>query len=92
MSYTTKKSAAVIPLTADVTDDLIGTEAVTGTPTVSIEPSGELTAGAVTISNNIAAADFSAGVVGDSYRVIFEFITDAVPARKYELCQTVKVY
>lgn len=89
MSYDIKKDAAVIQLTADVTDDLIGTEVVTGTPTVAIEPSGELTAGVVTLSSNIASANFSGGVAGESYKVQFEFITDA--ARKYELCQTVKV-
>ncbi len=91
MSYEIKKAAAVIQLTADVTNDLIGDEAVTGTPTVSIEPSGSLTSGAVTYSAaaKIAVADFSAGIAGESYLVQFEFVTDA--SRTYRKCQTVKV-
>lgn len=91
MSYQTKKAPAVIQLTADVTKDLIGSEVVTGLPTVSIEPSGDLTAGIVifSVSTKIAVADFSAGTAGESYLVQFEFITDA--ARTYRKCQTVKV-
>lgn len=89
MSYEIKRSAAVIELTADVSDDLIGTEAVTGTPTVSIEPSGDLTAGAVTFSNNIASADFSAGVARESYRIQFIFVTN--DNHTYKRTQTVKV-
>jgi hypothetical protein len=91
MSYQIKKTSAVIQLTADVTDDLIGSEVITGTPTVSIEPSGSLTAGVVTLSSTakIAFADFSAGIAGESYQVQFEFVTDV--SRIYRKCQTVKV-
>lgn len=89
MSYKIKKISAVIELTADVSGDLIGAEVVQGTPTVSIEPSGQLTAGAVNITGNIASADFSGGIAGDSYLIIFKFTTDA--SRQYDLCQTMKV-
>ena len=91
MSYTTKKALAVIQLTANVTNDLIGSEVVTGIPTVSIEPTGVLVAGTVVYDEptKTASADFSNGNVGESYLVQFEFITDA--ARKYRKCQTVKV-
>lgn len=91
MSYQIKKTSAVIQLSADVTNDLIGKEAVTGAPTVSIEPSGSLTAGAVSFSaeTNIAVANFSAGDAGESYLIQFEFVTGA--SRTYRKCQTVKV-
>lgn len=89
MSYTLKRKAEVIQLASDFTNDLVDGEAVTGTSTVTIEPSGELTAGSVTDDSNIATADFSDGEKGKSYRVQFKAATDA--SHEYVNTQTVKV-
>jgi len=90
VSYELKKTTAVIQLTADVATKLVDGELVVGTPTVTIEPAGELTASTVDFAAApIAKADFSAGNSGDTYLVIFSFTTDA--PRTYKLCQSLKV-
>jgi len=75
VSFDLKKTTAVIQLTADVSPNLINGETVTGTPTVTIEPTGELIASTVDFAAApIAKADFSAGNSGDSYLVVFSFV------------------
>ena len=78
-------------MASDFTNDLVSPEVITGTPTVTIEPTGELTAGTVVLASNTATADFSDGEKGKSYRVQFKGVTDASTAREYVNTQTVKV-